>query len=145
MAAYRVTPSPILAVVVAQVVEQWHSVHAGQVWIPGGTWLFWSRIDVYLFSLGIGLSLRMCNRTVHTPSSVFSNFLSSFATVNVLIVFYQWTKKRKINPKRGQERPKLNKSPILNLILMDLAEYMYTFILKTCSRDGMQNTFCEWL
>ena len=58
-----------LAVVVAQVVEQWHSVCAGWVQIPGQTWLFLFRIAVYLFSLGVGLSLRMSYRAVYTPSS----------------------------------------------------------------------------
>ena len=59
----------LLAVVVVQVVEQWHFVWAGWVLIPGQTWLFWFRIAVYLFSLGVRLSLRMRNRTVHPPSS----------------------------------------------------------------------------
>ena len=45
-----------LAVVVVQVVEQWHSVCAGWVQIPGQTWLFLFRIAVYLLSLGVGLS-----------------------------------------------------------------------------------------
>ena len=60
---------PRVAVVVAQVVEQWHSVRAVRVWIQGQTWLFWFRIAVHLFSLGVLLSLRTSNRTVHTPSS----------------------------------------------------------------------------
>ena len=57
------------AVVAAKVVEQWHSVFAFKVRIPGRTWVFWFRIAVYLFLLGIGLSLRMSNPKVHTPSS----------------------------------------------------------------------------
>ena len=36
--------------------------------IPGGTWLFRFRIAVYQFSLGVGLSIRTCNRMMHTPS-----------------------------------------------------------------------------
>ena len=54
---------------VASVVEQWHSVQAGRVQILGRTWLFQFRIAVYLFSLGVGLSLRKSNRTVHSLSS----------------------------------------------------------------------------
>ena len=51
---------------------------------PGWTWLFRYRIADYLFSLGVGLSLRTCNRTVHSPSS--SSF--KFTIVNGLIVLY---------------------------------------------------------
>ena len=61
------------AVVVAQAVERQHSVRKGWVHIPGCTWFFWFRIAVNLFSFGIGLCLRTCNRTMHTPSS--SSFL----------------------------------------------------------------------
>ena len=47
------------AVVVAQVVEQWHSVQASQVLTPGQSWLgfYRFRIAVHLFSLGIRLFL----------------------------------------------------------------------------------------
>ena len=64
-----------MAVVVAQSVEQRHSVRAGQVRIPGQTCLFRFRIAVNLFSLGVRLYLRTFNRTVYTPSS--SCFLST--------------------------------------------------------------------
>ena len=36
--------------------------------VLGGTRLFRFRIAVYQFSLGVGLSLRTCNRMMHTPS-----------------------------------------------------------------------------
>jgi len=54
------------AVVVAQVVERWNTVRPSRVKIPWQTWLFWFRPVVYLFSLYDGLSLRRCNRMVHT-------------------------------------------------------------------------------
>ena len=59
------------AVVVVQVVEQRQSVRTGRVLIPGWTWLSQFSIAVNLFSMGVGLSLRRCNRMVHTPSSSF--------------------------------------------------------------------------
>ena len=46
----------VQAAVVAQAVEQWHSVRAGRVQIPGRPWLISDQI-VPLFSLGIGLFL----------------------------------------------------------------------------------------
>ena len=58
-------------VVVAQVVERWHSVWAGCVQIPGRTGFFQVRIIVNLFSLDVGLLLITCNRTVHTLPSSF--------------------------------------------------------------------------
>ena len=61
-----------LEVVVAQVVERWHSVWAGRVRIPGQTLAFFQfRIAVNLFSLGVGLFLITCNRTVQTLPSSF--------------------------------------------------------------------------
>ena len=66
---------------------------------------FQFRIVVNLFSLGVGLFLIMCNRTVHTlPSS--SSCLSSFTSlkfINCNVTMYQ--EKEKINPKRGWEKP----------------------------------------
>ena len=63
--------------VVAQVVEQWHSVWAGRVRIPGRTLAFFQfRIAVNLFSLGVRLFLLTYNRTVHTlPSSFLFPFI----------------------------------------------------------------------
>ena len=59
-------------VVVAQVVEGWHSVWAGRVKILGWTLTFFQfRIAVNLFSLGVGLFLLAYNRMVHTLPSSF--------------------------------------------------------------------------
>ena len=37
----------MLAVVVAQVVERWHSVQPSRVRMPGRTWLFWEMLSIY--------------------------------------------------------------------------------------------------
>ena len=92
---------------VAQVVERQHFVRPGQVPIPGRNSLFQIRIAVYLFSLCVGLSLWTCSRIMHAPSFL-SNFLSSFNIVNIPVVIFQWTKKRKINPKRGRNFLKIS-------------------------------------
>ena len=60
--------APAMEVVVAQVVERWHSVWAGRVQTLA---FFQVRIAVNLFSLGVKLFLIMCNRTVHTLPSSF--------------------------------------------------------------------------
>ena len=58
----------MVAVLVVQVVEQRHSVHAGLVQIAGRTWLFRFRIAVYLLSLGFMLSLRTRKRMMAMTS-----------------------------------------------------------------------------
>ena len=63
-----------------------HSVRVGQVRIPARTLLFRFRIAVYLFSLGVGLSLRMSNRMM--LFLLLSKWLSSFNIVNISILIF---------------------------------------------------------
>ena len=58
------------------------------------------RIAVNPFSLGFGLCLITCNRTVHTLSS---SFLFPIIIYHCNLTIYQ--EKEKINPKRSWERP----------------------------------------
>ena len=72
---------------------------------------FQFRIAVNLFSLGVGLFLITCNRTVHTlpPSFVFPIIIYIIVKIiNCKLSMYQ--EKLKINPKRGRERPIFKKS-----------------------------------
>ena len=67
---------------------------------------FQFKIAVNLFSLGVGLFLIRCNRTVHSLPSSF--LFTIVKIINCKLTMYQ--EKGKINPKRGQERPILKKT-----------------------------------
>ena len=93
------------AVVVAQVVERWHSVQASWVRVPDGLWFFGN--PIYLFSLGVGLSLKKTTHKNATYSSFFFPVSHHLSIVNISIVLCQWIKERKIKkiPNRGWEKP----------------------------------------
>ena len=73
---------------------------------PGSEFGFYQlRNAVNLFSLGVGLFLITCNRTVHTLL-LLSCFLLSFTIVKIISCkLTMYLEKGKINPKRGPERP----------------------------------------
>ena len=102
-------------VVVAQVVEQQHSVCADRVQIPGRTLAFFQfRIAVNLFSLGVGLFIIM--RTL--PSSfLFPIIIYHCENYQLSANNVPREKKEKINPKRGRERPKFKKNSMVRLRL----------------------------
>ena len=76
--------SPLCAEVVAQAVDQWHSVRVGRVQILGQTWLFWFRIAFNLFSLGRRLSLKIFSSTIHALPSSSSSLLCTSIIIKTL-------------------------------------------------------------
>ena len=77
------------------------------------------RTAVNLLSLGIGLFLITCNRTVHTLPSCFL-----FTVIIYNRKMFQCTKKKaKINLQRGRERPILEKKTSVDVCLTRLERF----------------------
>ena len=88
------------AVVVAQVVERWHSVRSSQVWIPGRIWLFYGNA-INLFSLGVGLYLKKTgHRKCYILFLLLSCSLSYKRCVNINCIVPMNQRKENKSPKK---------------------------------------------
>ena len=97
-----------MAVVVAQAVEQLHSVRASRVRIPGRTWLFFGRMLSIYSRWALGYILRKQVIESATYSSFFFPVSYHLRIVNISIALYQ--RKKIKSPKRGHERPIFKKN-----------------------------------
>ena len=99
----------LLEVVLAQVVERWHSVWAGWVRILGRTLPFFKlRIAVNLFSLGVGFFLITCNRMVQTIPSSFLFPIITYHCENDQFQANNVPRKRKNKSKKRPGKAKEN-------------------------------------
>ena len=100
-------------VVMAQVVEQWHSVLANGFESPIGLSFFQFRMAVNLFSLGARLFLITCNRTVHTLTSSLLLPIIIYHCENYKLLANNVPRKSKNKSKEAGKGPYLKKVFIL--------------------------------
>ena len=105
-----------MALMVAQAVERWHSVWAGQVWIPGRTWAFLVQNCSLSILAGHQAFFKICALEQGIILRFLSCFQSSFTIVNICQLYYKNAPSRGKNPQEAGKAHFLKK--IQNKILM---------------------------
>ena len=91
---------------VAQAVEQWHSVRAGQVQILGWPWLCFGSDCPSILAGRWAFSINeVLDHTMRDTSILLSCFLSSVSIIVSQSINCNQCTKREINPKRARQRP----------------------------------------